>query len=79
MRAIEAALVETSGTYCVGDEVTVADLFLVPQIYSAKRFNVDLSPYPTIRRINEDLEKLPAFLKAHAHRQIDTPSELREN
>ena len=78
-RAIEAALVESSGLYSVGDEVSVADLCLVPQVYSAKRFNIDLADFPNVRRVNEALEKLPAFVKAHAHRQPDTWPEFRED
>lgn len=78
LRAVEEALKHTSGLYCVGDQVTVADLCLVPQVYSAKRFNVDLSGFPNVLRVNDELEKLPAFVKAHAHRQPDTPDELRE-
>ena len=78
-RAIETALKETSGKYCVGDEVSIADLCLVPQVYSAGRFKVDLTEYPNVRRVYEELNKLPAFRKAHAHRQPDTYPELREN
>jgi maleylacetoacetate isomerase len=78
-RAIEATLAETSGRYCVGDDVTIADLCLVPQVYSANRFNVDLTPYPNVRRVNAALEQLPAFRKAHAHRQPDTYPELKED
>ncbi len=78
-RAIEAALKETSGKYCVGDEVSIADLCLVPQVYSAGRFNVDLTEYPNVRRVYAELDKLPAFKKAHAHRQLDTYPELRED
>ena len=64
--------------YCVGDQVTLADLCLVPQVYGAKRFNIELTDYPNVCRVNDELEKLPAFVKAHAHRQPDTPAELRE-
>nr|UOU03305.1 glutathione S-transferase zeta 3 [Brachionus rubens] len=78
-KAIEAALVETSGKYCVGDEVTIADLCLVPQVYSAYRFNIDLSSFPNVLRVNSELEKLPAFHNSHAHRQVDTFPELKEN
>jgi maleylacetoacetate isomerase len=78
-RAIEASLKETSGKYCVGDDVTIADLCLVPQVYAAKRFNVDLTNCPNVLRVNEELEKLSAVRNAHAHRQIDTPAELKEN
>lgn len=78
-RSLESILKETSGKYCVGDEITLADLCLVPQVYAAHRFNIDLTNYPTVRRVNSELEKIPEFIKAHAHRQVDTLPELREN
>ena len=77
-RAIEQTLQETSGKYSVGDEVSIADLCLIPQVYSANRFSVDLTEFPHVRRVASELEKLPAFFKAHAHRQPDTFPELRE-
>ena len=69
----------STGTPDVGDDVTIADLCLVPQVYSANRSHVDLTPYPNVRRVNAALEQLPAFRKAHAHRQPDTLPELRED
>ena len=51
----------------------------VPQVYSANRFQVDLTDYPTVRRVYAELEQIPAFKKAHAHRQADTLPELRED
>lgn len=78
-RAIEEALRESSGKYCVGDEITIADLCLVPQVYAANRFSVSLNDFPNVLRVNAELEKHPAFHKAHAHRQPDTFPELKEN
>ncbi|XP_013923563.1 PREDICTED: maleylacetoacetate isomerase [Thamnophis sirtalis] len=75
--ALEQILKETAGCYCVGDEVTMADLCLVPQVYNAERFKVDLTPYPTISRINKALLELEAFQSSHPSRQPDTPPELR--
>ncbi|XP_070610295.1 maleylacetoacetate isomerase isoform X2 [Erythrolamprus reginae] len=76
-KALEQILQETAGRYCVGDEVTMADLCLVPQVYNAERFKVDLTPYPTISRINKALLELEAFQSSHPSRQPDTPPELR--
>ncbi|KAM6462170.1 maleylacetoacetate isomerase isoform 1-T1 [Liasis olivaceus] len=76
-KALEQILQETAGRYCVGDEVTMADLCLVPQVYNAERFKVDLTPYPTLSRINKALLELEAFQSSHPSRQPDTPSELR--
>nr|XP_028574643.1 maleylacetoacetate isomerase isoform X1 [Podarcis muralis] len=76
-KALEQILRETAGRYCVGDEVTMADLCLVPQVFNAGRFKVDLTPFPTINRINKALLELEAFQMSHPSRQPDTPSELR--
>ncbi|XP_062973970.1 maleylacetoacetate isomerase isoform X2 [Elgaria multicarinata webbii] len=76
-KALEQILQETAGRYCVGNEVTMADLCLVPQVYNAERFKVDLTPYPTISKINKALLELEAFQTSHPSRQPDTPSELR--
>nr|XP_060613899.1 maleylacetoacetate isomerase isoform X2 [Anolis sagrei ordinatus] len=75
--ALERILQETAGRYCVGNEVTMADLCLVPQVYNADRYQVDLTPYHTIRRINKALLELEAFQTSHPSRQPDTPSDLK--
>ncbi|XP_066854252.1 maleylacetoacetate isomerase isoform X1 [Anser cygnoides] len=76
-QALEQVLQQTAGRYCVGDEVSMADLCLVPQVANAERFNVDLGPYPTITRINKALLELEAFKVSHPSQQPDTPAELR--
>ncbi|QDK36332.1 maleylacetoacetate isomerase [Bdellovibrio sp. NC01] len=75
--ALEKVLSQTSGTYCIGDQLTMADIYLYPQIITCQRFNTDLTPYPTIRKIYDNCHKHPEFMKAHFSRQIDTPEELR--
>jgi maleylpyruvate isomerase len=69
--AYEKTVAETAGKYSVGDEVTLADLVLVPQLYNARRFNVDLSVLPVVLRIEEALLQLPAFQAAHPDAQPD--------
>ncbi|XP_057589740.1 maleylacetoacetate isomerase isoform X2 [Hippopotamus amphibius kiboko] len=76
-QALEQILQHTAGKYCVGDEVTMADLCLAPQVANAERYKVDLSPYSTISRINKSLLALEAFQVSHPCRQPDTPPELR--
>lgn len=50
--------------FCYGDNVTLADICLVPQIYNANRWDVDLSSLPKINRINAELGKISAFAQA---------------
>lgn len=59
------------GRYCLGDTVTVADLCLVPQLYNARRFSVDLDQYPRLLEIEARLNALPAFQAAHPDQQPD--------
>uniref|UniRef100_A0A673JMH0 Glutathione S-transferase zeta 1 n=1 Tax=Sinocyclocheilus rhinocerous TaxID=307959 RepID=A0A673JMH0_9TELE len=68
---------QTAGKYCVGDEVSMADICLVPQVYNAERFKVDKSQFPTIRRLNQTLIEVDAFKATHPSRQPDTPDDLR--
>ena len=69
--ALEQRLTKTSGLYCFGDKVTVADLCLIPQIYNAKRFNVDMSAFTLINNIESNCAKLPAFIDALPENQAD--------
>lgn len=59
---------------CVyGDEPTLTDLVLIPQVYNAHRFNCPMENYPTIARINEYCLGLPAFAEARPELQPDAP------
>mmetsp|Transcript_20343 Transcript_20343/g.34715 ORF Transcript_20343/g.34715 Transcript_20343/m.34715 type:complete len:215 (+) Transcript_20343:49-693(+) len=73
--AFEQVVASTAGQYCVGDQVTLADVALVPQVYNANRFGVDMSQFPTINRIHAALEELDAFKAAHPDVQPDAPSD----
>lgn len=70
---VEAMLAEhpSTGEFCEGDRPTLADCVLVPQVYNARRFNVDLAAYPTIVRIDAACRALPAFEAAAPERQAD--------
>ena len=59
------------GDYCFGNTPTLADVYLVPQVESARRFKVDLSPYPHICAIDEACGRLPAFQMATPGVQLD--------
>jgi maleylpyruvate isomerase len=71
LAAIEAAVGETAGKYCVGDEPSIADIYLVPQLYGARRFEVSLEAMPTLTRIEAACRELPAFADSHPERQPD--------
>ncbi len=71
--AMERMLVESvdTGRFCHGDTPTLADCCLVPQLYNARRFHVDLEPYPTLVRIDAACLALPAFEAARPEVQAD--------
>ena len=69
-RAFEST-VDSNGRYCIGSCVSLADVCLVPQLFNARRFDCDLTPYPTLVRIADHLGTLPAFLRAAPSNQPD--------
>ncbi len=72
--AIETQLSKTAGKFCFGDEVTMADLVLIPQVYNANRFSLDLSAYPKICAINDHCMSKAAFRDAAPENQPDANS-----
>mmetsp|Transcript_19654 Transcript_19654/g.75413 ORF Transcript_19654/g.75413 Transcript_19654/m.75413 type:complete len:213 (+) Transcript_19654:22-660(+) len=69
--ALEPLLAQSAGQYSFGDQVTLADLCLVPQVYNANRFAVDMAAFPTISRVAAACAELPAFAEAHPDRMPD--------
>jgi maleylacetoacetate isomerase len=59
------------GQHMFGNLVTLADVCLVPQMYNARRYHVDVTPYPRLRAICSHLESLPAFARAAPELQPD--------
>jgi len=57
--------------FCVGSHTSVADLCLIPQLYNARRFDVDLAPFPRLVSIEKFLQTLPFFKLAHPDAQPD--------
>jgi maleylacetoacetate isomerase len=72
-KSLEAHLARDpgAGPFCHGDRPTIADCYLVPQVFNAQRFDVDVSAFPNIARINALCTDLPAFKAAHPSRQPD--------
>jgi len=60
-----------TGRFCHGDTPTLADVCLVPQLANARRFRIDLAPFPTLTRIEAACVALPAFARAEPSRQPD--------
>ena len=65
---------EHGNGFCFGDGPTIADCCLVPQIYNARRFAVDLSAYPTLVAVDARCSNVDAFARAAPDRQIDADS-----
>ncbi len=63
---------ETRGDFCFGKAPSLADICLVPQIYSADRFSVDTSLYPRLMSVYKACAALPAFADAHPSKQPDS-------
>jgi maleylacetoacetate isomerase len=66
--ALEASAASRSGRFLFGDSITLADVCLVPQMFNARRFEVDLSPYPTLARCDAEAAALTPFAAAHPDR-----------
>lgn len=66
--ALEALAAAGAGRFLAGDSVTLADVCLVPQMYNARRFEVDLAPYPTLVRTDSEAAALAPFAAAHPDR-----------
>lgn len=73
LAAVEAQI--GSAGFCFGD-VGLADVYLLPQLYAARRFQVDLSPYPRLLRVEALAAAHPAFQQARPEVQPDTPAQV---
>jgi len=75
--ALETAVRSGAGRFCHADSPGLADCYLVPQLQNARRYGVDLAPYPTLRRVEEACAALAPFQAARPERQPDFPPEGR--
>ncbi len=71
LQAFEAGVARSgkAGAFCFGDAPTVADICLMPQLFSAARFGADLSSLKHLQRVKASCDALPAFAKAHPAKQ----------
>jgi len=69
--ALEPMVERYGQGFAFGKTPTLADCCLVPQVYSANRYEVDLTPYPSIRAAAERAAEHPAFQAAHPNKQPD--------
>lgn len=74
--ALEVMIARHGGRYAFGDTLTIADCHIVPQVYSARRFNVPLDAYPALMKAAEAAMAVPEVAAAHPDVQPDavTPS-----
>ncbi len=71
LAALQTRASDVAGDFLVGDQLTWADLLLVPQLYNARRFQVDLEPLELLTRIEARCAELPAFAAAHPDQMPD--------
>lgn len=72
-RPLEKLVSGHGGKFCHGDALSMADLCLVPQMYNARRFGLDLADFPALTAIDDRCQALPAVASAHPDKQVDTP------
>jgi maleylpyruvate isomerase len=71
LEALEQLAAPRAGAFLFGDTVSLADVYLVPQLYNARRYHVPLDSYPTLTRADESARALPAFRDAAPEAQPD--------
>lgn len=68
---LEKLLLQRAGAYCWGDTITMADAFVIPQIWNAHRFDCPMDDYPILQRVYSNAMQLSAFQQASPPKQPD--------
>jgi len=77
LAAYERLVAARAGRFSLGDAISLADVCLIPAVWGAMRFKVDMTAFPVVTRIFEEMSGLDAVKQAHWKNQLDTPEELR--
>jgi len=70
-QVLEDQLTESNGLFCFGEQPTFADCCLIPQVYNALRFDIDLTAFVKIKSIYQHCMTLPTFIQAAPEQQVD--------
>ena len=73
LKAVETMVMPSPSQYAFGDQPGMADLFIIPQLYAARRFGGDVSGFSRLLEIEAACEAVPAFHAAHPFQQADRP------
>ena len=73
LEALEKRIAHKAGKYALGSELSLVDIMLVPQVYNALRYEMDMTAYPLVNRIYQNCQKLAAFQRAAPENQSDAP------
>lgn len=71
LTAVEALIARNPGPFAFGSAPTLADILIVPQLFNARRFGVELAAFPRIREVETACAALPAFAESHPDLQVD--------
>lgn len=71
--ALETMASQEPGRFLVGDQPSIADCCLIPQLYNARRYGCDMQRWPRLRAVESAALQLPAFTDTHPNRQPDAP------
>jgi maleylacetoacetate isomerase len=75
--AYEKLAAPSAGKFSYGDSITLADVCVVPAVWRAARFGVDMNQYPTMKRVFEEMSRQEAVVKAHWKNQPDCPPDVQ--